>query len=181
MYCRYLYLNCLSAGWAGASVPEFLFQSSLQKHNLFLLIHLKYLSDRYFFFITVNIITGKSPHIDLLVVTVHSVHSNLCTEIARQRFRACLSRVSPRGDSEWTVTLNLLFTQFDIRLADTTIIIPDSITLYNKKGVTQGLLSIRLLSKPTPPRGVFTRFLRDQTKAIRIIAWTTCAKPLFCG
>ncbi len=27
------------------------------------------------------------------LVTVHSVHSNLCTEIAKQRFRACLSRV----------------------------------------------------------------------------------------
>ena len=25
------------------------------------------------------------------------------------------------------------------------------------------------------------RFLRDQTKAIRIIAWMPCAKPLFCG
>jgi hypothetical protein len=38
-----------------------------------------------------------------------------------------------------------------------------------------------LLFTPTPPRGVFTRFLRDKTKAIRIIAWMPCAKPLFCG
>ncbi len=29
----------------------------------------------------------------LLIITVHFVHSNLCTEIAKQRFRACLSRV----------------------------------------------------------------------------------------
>ena len=40
---------------------------------------------------------------------------------------------------------------------------------------------LKLLFTPTPPRGVFTRFLRDQTQAIRIIAWATCAKPLFCG
>ena len=38
-----------------------------------------------------------------------------------------------------------------------------------------------LLFTPTPPQGGFTRFLRDQTKAIRIVAWTPCAKPLFCG
>ena len=43
------------------------------------------------------------------------------------------------------------------------------------------LLRLMLLFTPKPPRGVFTRFLRDQTQAIRIIAWATCAKPLFCS
>ena len=33
--------------------------------------------------------TGLSKRL----VTVHFVHSNLCTEMAKQRFRACLSRV----------------------------------------------------------------------------------------
>ncbi len=41
------------------------------------------------------------------------------------------------------------------------------------------LLRLMLLFTSKPPRGVFTRFLRDQTQAIRIIAWATCAKPLF--